>query len=77
MIQSGEFRLIVTVEDGIVKSGFGSGVVAAVSEAGFDIPVFPIGIPDEFVPQGDVPVLYEKLGMDPQSIAKKILGRLS
>ncbi len=77
MIQSGDFRLIATVEDGIVKSGFGSGVAAAVSEAGFEIPVLPIGIPDEFVPQGDVPVLYEKLGMDPQSIAKKILGRLS
>ena len=74
---SEDCRLIVTMEDGILAGGFGSGVSAFFSASGNHIPVYPVGIPDRFVPQGNVPELFEYLGISAGKITEQILGRLS
>ena len=70
-------RLIVTLEDGVIRGGFGESVAAYFASEGNRIPVLNIGIPDEFVPQGNVPELERALHVDPKSVTEKILGRLS
>ena len=76
LLETGDYSLVVTMEDGIRIGGFGSAVSSALSDEGMRLSVLSVGIPDVYVPQGDVPVLYEKLEMDPVHITEKILGRL-
>jgi 1-deoxy-D-xylulose-5-phosphate synthase len=64
---SAKAKFIFTAEEGILDAGFGS----AVSEA-IDMPVFRIGLPGEFIPQGKRKILLEKYGLTAQAIAGKI-----
>jgi len=65
-------KAIFTLEEGIVKGGFGS----AVSEF-IDKPVERIGLPCEFIPQGKREVLLEKYGLTAEAIASKIRQKLN
>ena len=73
---SKDARLVVTMEDGILRGGFGESVAAAFEESGLEVPVLPVGIPDCFVPQGSVSELQKMLRMDPDSILERILQRI-
>ena len=67
--------LLVTLEDGAVKGGFGAALAQAVSEKA-KIRTLPLGMPDAFVPQGTVEELWQMLGLTPQDIAQRIVQEI-
>ena len=66
---------IVTVEEGCVMGGAGSAVPEALAEAGIEIPVLTLGLPDEFVEHGDPAKLLAMCGLDAAGIEQSILKR--
>jgi len=66
---------IVTVEEGCVMGGAGSAVQEALAEAGIEIPVLTLGLPDEFVEHGDPAKLLAMCGLDAAGIEQSILKR--
>ncbi len=78
---------LLTVEDGTVVGGFGSGVLELLHSRDFmetgrksdpnfvskleKIRIDCIGLPDRIVEHGDMNVLYQRVGLDPQSIADR------
>lgn len=68
-----KFKKVITIEDGILKGGFGSSVIEFMSDNGFQAEVKRLGIPDYFVEQGTQEELYTECGFDKESIEKVIL----
>ncbi len=68
------YPLVVTLEDNVVSGGFGAGVLEAVSPHGLGDRVRLIGIPDEFLPPGSAGDVLKSIGLDPESIAERVLG---
>jgi 1-deoxy-D-xylulose-5-phosphate synthase len=62
------FRYIITVEDGILKGGFGSAVIEFMSDNGYNSEVRRLGIPDYFVEHGTQEELYSECGYDAEGI---------
>ena len=72
------YRQVVTVEDGSLAGGMGSAVLELYSDRGVVTPVKRLGIPDEFVPHGDVEIQRAYVGIDAESIREtvtKLLGK--
>lgn len=69
-----KYPLIVTVEDNVVSGGIGEGIKDIVSLK--DVKVINIGWPDDFIEHGTSDELYAKHGMDPRSIAERIIKEL-
>ena len=67
-----KFKHIITIEDGSTTGGLGTAVMECINQNGLDSVVHRVGIPDKFVKQGTVAQLYEKCGMDKESIKKLI-----
>ena len=64
--------LILTVEDGCIKGGFGSAILEFAAEFGYKIPIKILGIPDHFIEHGSIKELQHQTGLDPEGIAKTI-----
>ncbi|MGO9753021.1 MAG: 1-deoxy-D-xylulose-5-phosphate synthase [Solirubrobacteraceae bacterium] len=67
-----EHELLVTVEEGVLAGGFGSGVWEALSDAGTEARILRVGLPDRFVTHGAPKLLHEEVGFTPQRIADRI-----
>ncbi|CAB4346468.1 unannotated protein [freshwater metagenome] len=68
-----EHDLLVTVEDGVLTGGFGSGVWEHYNEAGIPTPrMLRIGLPDRYVTHGKPALLYEEVGLTGEKIAERI-----
>jgi 1-deoxy-D-xylulose-5-phosphate synthase len=63
-----KFSHILTVEDGVLKGGFGSAVIEFMSDNGYNSDVRRLGIPDYFVEQGTQEELYRECGYDVEGI---------
>ena len=72
----GEHTLLVTMEENVASGGFGEHISAFVKEEELDLSVLSIAIPDCYVEHGNVNVLKEKLGLDADSSALRILKAL-
>ena len=66
-------RPIVTVEDGTIDGGLGSAVLEWLAARGYNIPVTRLGVPDRFVPHGNVAALRSLCGYDARSIADALI----
>ena len=62
-------RAVVTVEDGTVRGGFGSGVLELLAAEGVHVPVRIMGLPDHFIEHGPPATLLSGFGLDPDGIA--------
>lgn len=62
------FRHILTIEDGILKGGFGSAVIEFMSDHGYNSEVRRLGIPDYFVEHGTQAELQRECGFDAEGI---------
>jgi 1-deoxy-D-xylulose-5-phosphate synthase len=62
------FRYIITVEDGVLKGGFGSAVIEFMADQGYSAEVRRLGIPDYFVGHGTQEELYRECGFDREGI---------
>ena len=73
--QACDTKLVVTLEDGTLKGGFGSAVLEALPRP--MPPVLTLGLPDTFVTHGAVERLFEELGLTAPQIASKIVKALN
>ena len=69
--------VLVTVEEGCTMGGAGSAVAEALSEAGIEIPLLILGLPDKFVDHGDVGLLLSQCGLDAKGIESSIRQRFA
>ncbi|MEZ4840187.1 MAG: 1-deoxy-D-xylulose-5-phosphate synthase [Flavobacteriaceae bacterium] len=68
-----KFNKIITVEDGAIKSGFGSAILEFANKHHYtNKSIECLGIPDEFVEHGSVEELHKSVGLDVLSIKKFI-----
>ncbi|MBN1820410.1 MAG: 1-deoxy-D-xylulose-5-phosphate synthase [Prolixibacteraceae bacterium] len=67
-----KFSKIITVEDGVIKGGFGSAVVEFMAENGYNAIVKMLGVPDAFVEQGTPDELYKECGFDMKGIYQAV-----
>ncbi|MFM1902280.1 MAG: hypothetical protein RLZZ440_180 [Planctomycetota bacterium] len=69
----------ITVEENVLPTGFGSGVLELVSDAGIPHgPIHRLGLPDRFVEHGERGELLAELGLDAAGIAatcRRLAGR--
>jgi len=63
-----KFKHIITVEDGVLKGGFGSAVIEFMSDNGYNSDVRRLGIHDYFVEHGTQDELYRECGFDAEGI---------
>jgi 1-deoxy-D-xylulose-5-phosphate synthase len=68
---------IVTMENGVVAGGFGSGVEEFVAERRLPARVLRFGWPDRFIPQGKPQELMERFGLTPDAVAGRVLSVLA
>lgn len=67
-----QHQLVVTVEENVLAGGMGAAVLEALAETGPARRVERVGLPNRFVPHGDVASLHRWAGLDPESIAERI-----
>lgn len=67
-------RLIVTMEENVLRGGFGQCVDAFLK--GSSARLLNIGIPDVYVEHGNVDFLKSNMGLDADSVTEKILKEL-
>jgi 1-deoxy-D-xylulose-5-phosphate synthase len=73
-----EHDLLVTIEDGVLTGGFGTGVWEHYNEAGIPTPrMLRIGLPDRFVTHGKPGLLYEEVGLTGAQIADRIASLIN
>ncbi len=73
-----EHELLVTVEEGVLAGGFGSGVWETLNDAGINVPrILRVGLPDRYVTHGAPPLLHAEVGYTPERIAERILAAVS
>ena len=59
-----EYNKIITIEEGTLIGGFGSAVNDFMRENKYNNKLFRLGIPDEFIDQGDRKDLLEEIGLN-------------
>ena len=67
-----EHDLLVTVEEGVLAGGFGTGVWEALSEGGLTPRILRVGLPDHYVTHGAPALLHAEVGYTPERIAERI-----
>ena len=68
-------KRVVTVEEGAVSGGFGSGVAGLLQGSRVNsIQLRNIGIPDEFVEHGSPAVLRARYGLDAAGVSRQVLA---
>ncbi|MBT6006113.1 MAG: 1-deoxy-D-xylulose-5-phosphate synthase, partial [Prolixibacteraceae bacterium] len=69
-----KFEHIVTVEDGVIRGGFGSTILEFMAENGYLANVKLLGVPDDFIEQGTIEDLYKECGIDTKGIVNSVLN---
>ena len=65
------FKDVITVEDGCVQGGMGSGVTEWAMEQGYASKVVRLGVPDRYIEHGTQAQLYAECGYDTEAIVAK------
>lgn len=69
--------LLVTIEENVVAGGAGSGVVEFILSQGLTVSVLQLGLPDEFIEQGDHQQLLAECGLSHDGVLAAINVRLT
>lgn len=69
-------RLLVTLEEGVLAGGFGSGVLEHLADNALPVQVLRVGIPDRFITHGAPNLLHEEIGFTGEAVAKRVSDRL-
>lgn len=72
-----EHELLVTVEENTIMGGAGSAVLEYLASQGGNISLLQLGLPDNFLDQGDPVEMLADCGLDKTGIIKSIKERLS
>lgn len=68
---------LVTLEDAAIMGGAGSAVTEVLNQAGIQIPVLQLGLPDQFIDHGDQQALMAGIGLDAAGIESSIRARFA
>ncbi|GAC1434777.1 MAG: 1-deoxy-D-xylulose-5-phosphate synthase [Solirubrobacteraceae bacterium] len=72
-----EHELLVTVEEGVLTGGFGTGVWETLNEGGAPLPrIMRVGLPDRYVTHGAPHLLHEEVGFTGTRIAERVRAAL-
>jgi 1-deoxy-D-xylulose-5-phosphate synthase len=72
-----DHELLVTVEEGVLTGGFGSGVWEALNERGVNVPqMLRVGLPDRYVTHGKPALLHAEVGFTGRDIARRVESAL-
>lgn len=66
-------RLLVTMEENVANGGYGEKVRECVDTLGLPCHLTNIAIPDEYVEHGNVDLLYKEVGIDADSVVKRVI----
>ena len=69
--------LLVTVEENTVQGGAGSAVAEYLQLQGIAIPLLQLGLPDEFIEQGEHTQMLADCGLDAKGLLKAIENKLA
>lgn len=67
-----KYKYVITIEDGVLKGGFGSAVLEFMCDNVYTSMVKRLGIPDRFIDQGTQQELYKECGFDEKGIIKEV-----
>ncbi len=67
--------LFVTLEENVKSGGYGEKVRDYVQERELDVKLLQIAIPDEYVEHGNVDLLREEVGIDEESVIKRVIQK--
>ena len=68
-----KFDKIVTIEDGMLKGGFGYAIIEFMVDNGYTCKVRRLGLPDNFVEHGTVDELHRLCNIDSDSIYETLV----
>lgn len=72
-----DHELLVTVEEGVLAGGFGSGVWEALNDRGVAVPrMLRVGLPDRYVTHGKPALLHAEVGFTGRDIARRVESAL-
>jgi 1-deoxy-D-xylulose-5-phosphate synthase len=71
-----DYRLVVSIEDGIRVGGIGTRIRQDLRAAGVDTAVDELGLPDEFLDHGDRAEILVEVGLSDQRIARDIVSQV-
>ena len=63
-----DFETIITIEDGVIKGGFGSAILEFSAQNNYTSKVITLGIPDEFIEQGTIEEQQQYCKIDVNSL---------
>ena len=69
-----DHQLFVTMEENVASGGYGEKVRESMDRRGLQARLISFTIPDAYVEHGNVDLLKKELGLDGESIARKIMG---
>ena len=64
--------MILTIEDHVLRGGFGSAVLEELSNLGLQTPVVRVGWPDQFIEHGKIDALRAKYGVSTEGALEKL-----
>lgn len=67
-----KFNKIITIEEGVINGGFGSGISGWLTDSCYTGNIQRIGIPNKFITHGNRDLLLKEIGLDKPGIVKKI-----
>lgn len=70
---SREHKLMVTMEENVASGGFGDRVREYLDSLDCSCKLLSIAIPDEYVEHGNVGLLYQEVGIDADTIVKRVV----
>jgi 1-deoxy-D-xylulose-5-phosphate synthase len=63
-----KYQTIITIEDGVIKGGFGSAILEFAAAHNYTSEIKTLGIPDEFIEQGTIEELQQYNRIDVKSL---------
>ena len=72
---SADHKLLVTMEENVRSGGYGEKVMDYIVEQELPVKLLNISLPDEYVEHGNVALLYEEVGIDAQTVTKRIIEK--
>ena len=70
-------ELLVTMEENVMQGGFGDSVRRVLDDVAPGKNLLQVALPDAYVEHGSVDLLKQHLGLDPESIAERIMSKIS
>ena len=66
-------KLLVTMEENVASGGFGEKVREYMDSLYTPCRLLSVAIPDEYVEHGNVSLLYQEVGIDAESVTKRVV----